>query len=168
MSTSNTKITLKGNPVKINGKALSVGEQIPLVQLSDNGLQDCSLEQYLGSPIVILSVPSVDTPVCQTEIREFNQKVNELPSGVKIIAVSRDLPFAQSRWCAAQGIEAVSVLSDYKYRVFGEAFGVEMPDVGILCRAVFVADESGKIVHVEYVDEVSNEPNYESALAALV
>ncbi|MCL4148862.1 UNVERIFIED_CONTAM: hypothetical protein GTU68_003017 [Idotea baltica] len=167
MAATNSKLTLRGNPVKVRGEALSLGQPIPLVSVTNAELKDISLEELLGSELVILAIPSLDTPVCQIEVRQFNMKISETHPDTKVVVVSRDLPFAQSRWCAAEGIDNVVVVSDYKHRVFGEAFGVELPDVGILCRAVFVADKEGKLKYLDYVDEISDEPNYDAVLASL-
>jgi len=167
MAITNEKITLKGNPVTVKGQSLSVGQALPLVPVTTTDLKDVSLEQYLGKKLIVLSVPSLDTPVCQTETRSFNERASQLSEEVTMLVVSRDLPFAQKRWCGAEGIEQVIPLSDYKHRVFGEAFGVELPDVGILCRAVFVCDPAGTLTYVDYISEVADEPNYEAVLAAL-
>jgi thiol peroxidase len=167
MNSTNANITLKGNPVAVHGTCLAVGQPLPLVTLTGTDLKDVSLEQYLGKKLVVLSVPSLDTPVCQTEAKRFNEEATSLGADVQIVVVSRDLPFAQKRWCGAEGVERVLPLSDYKLRTFGEAFGVDIPAVGILCRAVFVADSSGMLTHVEYVSEVAEEPDYGAALAAL-
>ena len=116
----------------------------------------------------VLSVaPSLDTPVCATQTRTFNQEAVSLSADVVILSVSLDLPFALGRFCGAKGIERVMTTSDYRYRSFGEAYGVHIRELGLLSRAVFVIDRNDKIVHAEYVREVTNEPDYAAALAAV-
>lgn len=167
MATTNEKTTLKGNPVQASGTCLKVGDALPLVTVTNTDLKDISLEEFLGKKLVVLSVPSLDTPVCQTEVRTVNQKLSDFSDDVAVVVVSRDLPFAQKRWCGAEGIERVTTLSDFKHRAFGQAFGTDLVDVGILSRAVFVCDKEGVLTHVDYVEEVADEPDYEAVFAAL-
>ena len=160
-------ITMKGNPVSVTGRVLKVGDSLPQFKLTANDMKDLSSADYAGKAIVVCSVPSVDTPTCSIEAKRFNDEAVKLADDIEVLVVSADLPFAQKRWCAAEGATRITTASDFKYRAFGEDFGVCLPDLGILTRAVFVANNQGKIVHVEYVKEIAEEPNYEAALAAV-
>ncbi|EPZ59385.1 putative thiol peroxidase [[Clostridium] sordellii ATCC 9714] len=110
-----------------------------------------------------MAVPSIDTPVCDMEVRKFNQEASKL-NNVKVYTISMDLPFAQARWCGNSGIENVVTVSDYKDRAFSKAYGLYIKELGLVSRAVIVVDENNKIVYTEYLDEITNEPNYEKAL----
>ena len=167
MNTSNQNITFKGEPLKVEGTSLKAGDELPNFQLVGTDMSAISQTQYRGKVLVVLSVPSVDTPVCDVELKRFNEEASSLSDAVEILAVSRDLPFAQSRWCASSDASRVRCASDYKERSFGKTYGVELPEMGLLARAVFVADENGTLVHVEYVPELSSEPDYAAALAAV-
>jgi thiol peroxidase len=158
---------MKGNPLKVEGKCLEEGASLPQFKLTANDMSDVTNATYSGKVVVVVAVPSLDTPVCAMETRRFNQEAASLSNDVAVLVVSRDLPFAQKRWCGAEGISKVTTLSDHKYRTFGRAFGVELPDLGLLARAVFVADKSGKVVYVDYVSEIAAEPDYAAALQAV-
>ncbi len=168
MNTTNKNITFKGGPLTLLGKELRVGDFLPAFKLTANDMSDFKSESLRGKTVILSVVPSLDTPVCSIQTKRFNQEVSGLgkDSGKEVIVltVSMDLPFAQKRWCGAEGVTSVVTASDYKYRSFGEAFGVLIKEWGLLGRAIFVADRDGKIVHLEYVPEVSTEPNYEAAL----
>lgn len=166
MAKSNDSITMKGNPIKVSGTVVKEGGMLPAVTLTGGDLSDVPLAKFAGKKLVIVCVPSLDTPTCSIETKRFNKEAGSLPDTV-IAVVSRDLPFAQKRWCGAEGVESVVTLSDYKYRTFGQAFGVEWSDSGLLARAVFVVDQSGKVTFVEYVNEIADEPGYEGVLAAV-
>ena len=112
---------------------------------------------------ILVAVPSIDTPVCDMEVRKFNQEASKL-NNVKVYTISMDLPFAQARWCGNSGIENVVTVSDYKDREFSKAYGLYIKELGLVSRAVIVVDENNKIVYTEYLDEITNEPNYEKAL----
>ena len=154
---------MNGNPVTTEGKPLVVGDSMPAFLLTANDLSDFASESASGVR-VFLSVPSLDTPVCDEEVKRFNESTDLL--GVNIYAVSMDLPFAQSRWCAAAGIGSVKTLSDYKYRQFGAATGTYIKELGLLTRAVFIVGADGKIAYVQYVPEISDHPDYTTAFAA--
>ena len=158
-------VTMQGNPVKLYGKMLKVGDKMPDFVVADNGLAEVKGSDLTGVR-VFASVPSLDTGVCDMEIRRFNQKAGELP-GVKIYAVSMDLPFAQARWCGAAGVSAVQTLSDYQQRSFGKATGTLIEGLELLARAVFVVDADNVIRYVEYVPEVTHHPDYDALYAAL-
>ena len=157
---TNSNIKFQGNPITVSGAVLSEGSTVPNFKLSGNDLQDTTNADYQGKVLVISAVPSLDTPVCDVETRTFNEQVGSLPNDVVVLTVSRDLPFAQKRWCGASDISRVVTASDYKYRTFGEAFGVDWKDAGLLARAVFVADRAGKVIYVDYIHDITAEPNY--------
>jgi thioredoxin-dependent peroxiredoxin len=167
MAQTNKAITLHGSPVEVSGTPLKVGDTLPAFTLSNTDLQDIKSTDYSGKVLVISVIPSIDTPVCQVQTRQFNEAIDSLSENVVVLTVSRDLPFAQKRWCAAEGIEKVVCASDYKYRSFGKAFGVDIENIGLLARAVFVADASGKLVYVDYVPEISEEPSYDEVKKAV-
>lgn len=167
MAKNNEKITMKGNALKVEGRGIEEGAPVPQFKLTGTDMADVTNAAFAGKVVVLMSVPSIDTPVCANETKRFNQEAAALSGDVVIVAVSRDLPFALKRWCGAEGVARVVALSDYKYRSFGKDFGVELPDLGLLARAVFVLDKSGKVAHVDYVAEVADEPDYAAALKAV-
>ncbi len=158
---------MKGSPLKVEGRCVEEGMPMPSFTVTGADMADVTNSTFAGKVVVFLSIPSIDTPVCAAETKRFNQEVVSFSQDVVVATVSRDLPFALKRWCAAEGVDRVVSLSDYKYRTFGKAFGVDLPDLGLLARAVFIADKSGKIIHVDYVSEVADEPDYSAALAAI-
>ncbi len=125
------------------------------------------LSDFKGKRLVVCSVPSLDTPVCDTEVRRFNEHATSLGDDVTVLVVSMDLPFAQKRWCGAAGVRNVQTLSDHRDASFGNAYGVLIEDLRLLARAVFVVDKGGRIRYIQLVKELSNEPDYEAALKAL-
>jgi thiol peroxidase len=167
MTERNDVITFQGKPLTLIGPALKVGGQAPHFALTANDLSDLRCEAYHGKVLVLSVVPSLDTPVCAMQTRTFNQRATQLAKDVVVLTVSMDLPFAQKRFCGAEGIERVITASDYKHRSFGPAFGVLIKELGLLARAVFVLDRKGKVLHAEYVPEVTQEPNYDAALTAV-
>jgi thiol peroxidase len=130
-----------------------------------NDMTEVKGADQAGQPRILLSVPSLDTPVCDLEVRRFNMEVGKLPA-VRVFTMSMDLPFAQKRWCGGAGVERVQTLSDYKERSFGPAYGVFVPTMGLHTRAVFVIDLDNKIRHVEYVRDATQEPDYHAAIEA--
>lgn len=158
-------VKFQGNPVTLEGNIVKVGDVAPDFVVIDNGLKPVAAKDLKGKRVYV-SVPSIDTAVCDMEVRKFNQEAAKL-QGVKIYTISMDLPFAQARWCGNAGIESVQTLSDYKDRSFGKEFGTYIKELGLLTRAVFVVDENDKVTHVEYCEEVTAEPNYEAVLNAL-
>src|SRR5881396_3606887 len=157
--------TMRGNPLTLIGPELKVGDKAPDFKLVDNGLKDVTLADTGHNVRIISVVPSLDTPVCDTQTKRFNEEVTKLP-GVDILTVSMDLPFAQKRWCGAFGVDRVKMLSDHRSGSFGEAYGTLIKDLRIESRAIFVLDKDNIIRHVEYVKEVADHPNYDAALAA--
>jgi thiol peroxidase len=159
-------ITFKGNPFTLLGPELRVGDKAPDFTVVDNGLAPVSLADSAGRIRIISSVPSLDTPVCDTETRRFNQEAASLPGNVVVLTISLDLPFAQKRWCGAAGIEKVTTLSDYRERSFGQNYGVLIKELLLLTRAVFVVDAQGVIRYIQIVPEVTSEPDYAAVIAA--
>lgn len=163
------EITFKGNPVKTVGNLPSVGEEAPDFSLTAGDLTQKTLGEYRGKKVVLNIFPSVDTGTCAASVRKFNEKAAGLDNTV-VLCISRDLPFAQARFCAAEGIENVQTLSEYKDSSFSDAYGVRFADgplEGLMSRAVVVIDEDGKVKYTEQVAEVTEEPDYDKALSAL-
>jgi thioredoxin-dependent peroxiredoxin len=161
------KVTFKGNPMTLVGPELKVGDAAPDFSVVDNGLAPVNLASYAGKVKIISAVPSLDTPVCDTETRRFNQEAAGLPAEVALLTISLDLPFAQKRWCGAAGIDRVITLSDYRDRSFGLAYGVLIDELKLLSRSIFVVDGSNTIRYIQHVPEVTQEPDYAAVLAAV-
>jgi len=157
--------TLRGSPLTLIGPELKAGDSAPDFTLVDNGLQPVSLKDTGNTTRIFSVVPSLDTPVCDAQTKRFNEEAAKL-SGFDIYTVSMDLPFAQKRWCGAFGVDKVKMLSDHRDAAFGSSYGTLIKELRIESRAIFVLDRHNKIRHVEYVKEVADFPNYESALAA--
>ena len=164
----NGAVTLKGNPVNLAGRELKPGDAAPDFTLQGVGLDEVKLSNTAGKTRVIATIPSLDTSVCSMETKKFNDAAKS-NSNLHVLVVSMDLPFAQKRWCGAEGVENVTALSSHRSTQFGEDYGVLISGGGLdrcLARAVFVVDPQGKIKHVEYVKEISEHPNYDAAFAA--
>ena len=162
-------ITLGGNPIHTSGSLPQVGTMAPEFQLVNSDLAIVSLADYKGSKVVHNIFPSIDTGTCATSVRTFNAKASTL-ANTKVLCISRDLPFAQKRFCGAEGLENVENLSDFKDGSFGKSYGLEITDsvlAGLHSRVVIVLDENGIVTYSEQVPEIANEPNYENALATL-
>ncbi|WP_320007147.1 thiol peroxidase [Maridesulfovibrio sp.] len=159
-------ITFKGNPLTLLGNEIKVGDKAPEFTATDNELGPKTLADFKGKVLILSAVPSLDTPVCDMETRRFNNEAASLGEDVKILTLSMDLPFAQARWCGAAGVEAVQTLSDYMSASFGEAYGVLIKELHLLSRAVFVVDKSGTVQYVQYLNEITEEPDYDAALDA--
>ncbi len=159
-------ITFKGNPMTLLGPALKVGAKAPAFNVIDTTLTPVSLESSKGKIRIISSVPSLDTPVCDTETRRFNQEAATLPENVAVLTISLDLPFAQKRWCGAAGIDRVTTLSDYRERSFGQNYGVLIKELLLLARCIFVIDADDTIRYIQLVPEVTQEPDYTAVLNA--
>ena len=160
------KITFKGSPMTLVGPELKVGNAAPDFSVVDNSLAPVNLATYAGKVKIISAVPSLDTPVCDTETRRFNKEAAGLPGQVALLTISMDLPFAQKRWCGAAGIDRVVTLSDYRDRSFGLAYGVLIDELKLLSRSIFVLDSSNVIRYIQHVPEVTQEPDYDAVLAA--
>ena len=160
-------VTIHGNPLTLVGNEIIMGNPAPEATLIDNDLKPVKLSDFRGKVLVIASVPSLDTPVCDMETRRFNTEAAKLGTDVAIVTVSMDLPFAQKRWCGAAGVDQVVTLSDHKDAAFGQAFGLLVKELRLLARAVLVLDREGTVRYYQLVKEVSEEPDYEAALAAV-
>ena len=156
---------MKGAPMTLVGPELKVGDAAPDFSLMDRGLKAVTLKDTGNRVRIISVIPSLDTPVCDAQTKRFNEAAANLP-GVDIISVSMDLPFAQKRWCTAFAVDNLKMLSDHKDASFGTNYGTLIKELRIESRAIFVLDSDNKIRHAEYVKEVADFPNYETALAA--
>ncbi|HEX9979053.1 MAG TPA: thiol peroxidase [Flavobacterium sp.] len=162
-------VQLGGNPVTTNGQLPATGSPAPGFTLIKNDLSEISLKEFQGTRLVMNIFPSIDTSTCATSVRKFNQQASALQN-TKILCISRDLPFAQKRFCGAEGIENVLTLSDFRDGKFGKDYGIEMLAgklKGLHARAVVVTDENGIVIYSELVQNISDEPNYAAALAVL-
>ncbi len=162
-------ITLGGNPIQTSGELPKVGTKAPDFALVKNDLSTVTLADFAGSRLVLNIFPSIDTGTCATSVRKFNEKASQLQN-TKVLCISRDLPFAQKRFCGAEGIENAMSLSDFKTGRFGKDYGLEMIDGalnGLHSRVVIILNESGIVLYAEQVAEIADEPNYENALAVL-
>ncbi len=162
-------VTLGGNPVEVSGRLPVKGDQAPAFSLVGKDLADVSLASLAGKRKVLNIFPSIDTPTCATSVRKFNQRANDAANTV-VLCISADLPFAQSRFCGAEGLDNVLTLLTMRGADFLEAYGVAVktgPLTGVAARAVVVLDESDHVLYSEMVGEIANEPNYDAALAAL-
>lgn len=164
-----SKVTLKGTPVTTIGELPKIGETVKDFKLTKTDLSTALLSDYKGKKIVFNIFPSIDTGTCAASVRQFNKEAAQLDN-VTVLCISKDLPFAQARFCGAEGIDNVETLSDYASGKFGKDYGVEIIDsplVALHSRAVIVADENGKVIYTEQVPEIVDEPNYDKALEAL-
>lgn len=159
-------ITFQGNPLTLIGKELKPGTPAPDFRVVDNGLAPVTLADFTGKIKILSAVPSLDTPVCDTETRRFNKEAAALPDNIVVLTISMDLPFAQARWCGAAGIDRVKTLSDYQERSFAEAYGLLIKELKLLARAVFVVDAGNTIRYLQIVPEITEEPDYDAALNA--
>jgi thiol peroxidase len=163
------QVTLKGNPIQTNGELPAVGAKAPDFKLTTGDLKDVSLADYKGKKKILNVVPSLDTAVCATSTRKFNQSAGQLPNTV-VLVVSADLPFASKRFCTTEGLQNVVPLSLMRDKGFAKDYGVLIQDgplTGICARAVVVLDENDKVVHRQLVPEIGQEPDYDQALAAV-
>lgn len=162
-------VNFKGTPVRLTGEFIQVGQVAPDFELVKTDLSSLSLKELSGKNVVLNIFPSLDTGICATSVRKFNQLAAGLKDTV-VLAISKDLPFAHARFCSTEGIENVIPLSDFRFSGFDEEYGVRMADgalAGLLARAVVVIGKEGKVVYTELVPEIAQEPNYEEALKAL-
>jgi thiol peroxidase len=159
-------ITFKGNPFTLLGPELKIGDKAPDFTVVDNALTPVTLASSAGNIRIISAVPSLDTPVCDSETRRFNQEAAGLPGNVQLLTISLDLPFAQKRWCGAAGIDKVTTLSDYRERSFGQNYGVLIKELLLLTRAIFIVDATDTIRYIQIVPEVTSEPDYAAVIAA--
>lgn len=163
-------ITLGGNPASTVGELPSINTTAPSFKLTKSDLSEVSLSDYSGHKLVLNIFPSVDTGTCAKSVRQFNEEAAKLEN-TKVLCISKDLPFAQARFCGAEGIENVDMLSDYKTGSFGKEYGVAFADSAfetLFSRCIVVVDTNGKVLHTEQVAETADEPNYKAALDALM
>ncbi|OFY41572.1 MAG: lipid hydroperoxide peroxidase [Bacteroidetes bacterium GWF2_40_14] len=157
----------KGNPLTLLGKQIEVGDTAPEIVASDNSLKDVKLSDFLGKVVVLSVFPSIDTPVCATQTRTFNKKATELSSDVVILTISKDLPFALGRFCAAEGINNIHTLSDYKFSKFGLEYGFLIKEIQLLARGVVVVDKKGVVQYKEITKDIIEEPDYDKAIGVI-
>ncbi len=160
------KITMKGDPLTLCGGGVKVGDKAPDFEVTANDLSPVKFSSFSGKVCILSVVPSLDTSVCDTQTRTFNEKASGLSDDLVVLTISMDLPFAQARWCGAAGIDRVVTVSDFNAADFGTKYGMLIKEVRLLGRAVIVVDKSGKVCYVETVEELTTEPNYDAALAA--
>lgn len=161
-------ITFKGNPMTLAGEDIAVGSPAPEFKLhyAEAGLQELSLNDLKGKPTMISVVPSLDTPTCAVQTKRFNQEIASLGDKINAVTVSRDLPFAQARFCGAEDIK-MRTASDYQTHEFGQDYGLTIEELKLLTRAVIVLDGEGNVAYKEIVSEVTEEPDYDAAMAAI-
>ncbi len=165
MGERNGAVTMRGNPLTLVGEELRIGDKAPVFTALDTGLAPAGLSDFAGKVLVITSVPSLDTPVCDLETRRFNEEAGKFGDAVQVLTVSMDLPFAQKRWCGDAGVKTVKTLSDHRDASFGLAYGVLIKELRLLARAVFVVDREGVVRYIQLVKEIAHEPDYDAVLA---
>ena len=167
MSERKGLVTMKGNPVTLVGNEVKVGQMAPDFTVVANDLSVVSLSNFKGKKCIISAVTSLDTSICDTETKHFNQEASKLGSDVVVLTISMDLPYAQKRWCAAANVANVKILSDHRDASFGQAYGVLIKELRLLARAIFVLDSKGKVQYIQLVKEIATEPDYNSVLEAV-
>lgn len=160
-------VTSGGRPVTLVGNEVKPGDKAPDFKVIGNDMKPVDLSAYKGKILVMASVPSLDTAVCDLETRRFNEEAGKLSEDIQFLTISMDLPFAQKRWCGAAGVERVVTLSDHRDASFGTAYGVLMKESRLLARAVFLVDREGMVRYVQLVNETAKEPDYEKVIAEL-
>jgi len=160
-------ITFRGNSLTLVGHQVKVGQKAPDFVAIDNNLSPVKFSSYLGKVCIISSVVSLDTPVCDSQTRKFNEEASRLDPNVAILTMSMDLPFAQKRWCGAAGVDRIQTLSDHPDASFGTSYGVLIKELRLLARAIFLVGRKGVLQYKELVKEVTHEPDYDAVLSAL-
>ena len=160
-------VYMKGNPLTLVGEKVEAGDKAPDFTVLANDLSPKKLSAFSGKKVVLTSVPSLDTGVCSMMTNKFNAEATDLDDDTVVLTISNDLPFAQARWCGAEGVEDVHVLSDYKDVEFGQKYGMLIDELRLLGRAVFVIDKDGVVRYKQVVEEITDEPDYEKALEAV-
>ncbi len=160
-------VTLKGQPLTLLGPAIKVGQKAPDFQVVDEAFKPVRLSDFRGKAVLIAAVPSLDTPVCSMETKRFNEEAAKLPKDVVVLTISMDLPFAQKRFCEAEKVGGIQVLSDCVDHDFGQNYGVLIKGMGLLARSIFVVGKDGTIRYEQIVPEVTNHPDYDAALKAI-
>ncbi len=161
------QITMRGKPLTLVGNEVKVGQKAPDFVAMDTNLNPVGFSSYHGKACVLSSVISLDTPVCDTQTRKFNEEASRLGPNVMILTLSMDLPFAQKRWCGAAGADKIQTLSDYRDASFGTSYGILIKELRLLARAVFLVDQTGVLRYKQLVKEVTSEPDYEAVIAEL-
>lgn len=158
-------VTFKHNPVTLLGSEIRVGDTAPNFTVLSNDLEEVTLDDYEGKVKLISVVPSIDTGVCSEQTKRFNEEADEV-ANAHVLTISMDLPFAQKRWRESNDVQQLDILSDHRNGDFGEKYGVHIQELRLLARAIFVVDSNNTVTYVQYVNEVSNHPDYEKALEA--
>ncbi|TKB46030.1 thiol peroxidase [Thalassotalea mangrovi] len=157
-------VTAGGKPITLLGEPVNVGDDAPQFTVVNERFEKVSLSDFAEKTVMISVVPSLDTGVCSTQTKRFNNEVSSLPSDVVLLTISNDLPFAQKRFCSTEKVDKIKVLSDSVWRDFGNKYGLLIKDMGLLTRAIIIIDKDGKVVYKELVKDISNEPDYDTAL----
>lgn len=160
-------VTMKGKPLTLIGPELKAGDKAPGFKLVANDLSEVTLDNFKGKTLVISVVVSLDTPVCDLQIRRFNEQAGKKRDDIILLAVSTDLPFAQARWCGASHSDKVKTLSDHRDFNFGKNYGVLIDELRLLSRAIFIIEKDGKLSYAEYLKEMTEQPDYGRALSVL-
>ncbi len=160
-------VTFEGNTLHLEGEFPALNAPAPGFTLAASDLSERKFKDYAGAPLLLATVPSLDTPVCDLEARHFNNEAAKLSDKLKIAVVSCDLPFAQARWCGAAGVKNLETLSDYKEHDFGKHYGVLIKELKLLTRAVFVIDKNGNLAYMQIVPEITSQPDYAPVMEAL-
>lgn len=167
MSENKGAVTFKGQPLTLVGKPVEVGKKAPDFEAVDNDLKPAKLSDFAGKTVAICSVPSLDTPVCATMTRKFNERAAKTSDDIVVLTVSMDLPFAQKRWCGAEGISRVITVSDHKKAEFGQNYGMLVNELRLLARSVWIIDKDGVVRYKQLVKEITDEPDYDQAMKEL-
>ncbi|MCX7794283.1 MAG: thiol peroxidase [Thermodesulfovibrionales bacterium] len=157
-------VTIHGNPLTLIGPVLNVGDKAPDFSVLDKDLKEVRLSDFAGKIKIISVTPSLDTPVCDMQARRFNEEAARLPEDVVVLNISMDLPFAISRFCTTAGIDKVKAYSDHRDASFGNAYGVLIKELRLLARSIFVIDKNDRIIYIEIVPEITNQPDYDKAI----
>ena len=160
-------ITMQGKPLTLLGPDLRVGDKAPDFQVVDGSFKAVKLSEFAGKTVLISAVPSLDTKVCSLQTKRFNSEAEKLPENAVVLTISQDLPFAQSRFCDAENVKRIRVLSDHVWREFGLKYGVLIKENSLLARSIFVVSPEGVVIYRQIVPELANQPDYDKALAAV-
>ena len=160
------RVTMKGNPVALEGVTPGEGQAAPDFKVVDAAFKTVKLSGFKGQVVLISAVPSLDTGVCSAQTKRFNEEAAHLPTNVVVLTISEDLPFAQKRFCEAEKIERIKVLSDSVWRDFGSKYGLLIKDMGLLARSVWIVERDGKVAYRQIVPEITTHPDYDAALKA--
>ncbi len=160
-------VTVKGNPLTLTGGEVKEGDKAPFFKVLDKDLKEVDSRSFAGKNIIISVTPSLDTPVCDLQLKRFNKEASELGSDVVVLNISVDLPFAIARFCNANGIDKVITLSDYRDVDFGTKFGILIKENRLLARSIFIIDKNGNVVYREIVPDITSHPDYDRAISAL-